>query len=339
MMTGTESLIQSLEDGSYWVEQQQVVTFLLSTIERCAAESPLHGLPHEILQSIAQMAFRPRHRIRFEWLEQDMPPLAVETWLARDGQCLVFPCPPQRRGWCGDEEPIPYPTIQLPTVGYILYFELHIDHSESHSEIHVHDVVFAIDGDERYAGGYECRTPDIDGTAVMPWIRPVALWGPGYCGALDNMSVMQRLTPWQREFNYAVNRPFWRHLTTGDTSWHPPPAAPLDWRSFFPCECEPSYHPTTAGCSRLTLGLLVDLSAGFVTFRLNQVNGPRVPLGAGWEDGVEVCFNGHWRTQPDVERGTDAWQVAIEQPLRVPDGLYEASSLSSLAALPLLTQW
>ena len=28
---------RGLEDGSYWVEQQQVVTFLLSTIARCAA--------------------------------------------------------------------------------------------------------------------------------------------------------------------------------------------------------------------------------------------------------------------------------------------------------------
>ena len=128
-MAKTEAMKRGLEDGSYWVEQQQVVTFLLSTIERCATESPLRGLPHEILQRIAQMAFRPRHQIRFEVPEQMMPPIVAETWLARGGQCLVFPCTPQRQVYWDDDdekkwgsEVMPYPTIRLPTAGHILYF-------------------------------------------------------------------------------------------------------------------------------------------------------------------------------------------------------------------------
>ena len=128
-MAKAEATKRGLEDGSYWVEQQQIVTFLLSTIERCAAESQLRGLPHDILQRIAQMAFRPRHQIRFEVPEQMMPPIVAETWLARGGQCLVFPCTPQRQVYWDDDdekkwgsEVMPYPTIRLPTAGHILYF-------------------------------------------------------------------------------------------------------------------------------------------------------------------------------------------------------------------------
>ena len=95
----------------------------------------------------------------------------------------------------------------------------------------------------------------------------------------------------------------------------PPLASPPDWRSLCPCKC-------TEGCARVTLGLLVDLSAGFVTFRLNGVNGPRVPLGEGWQDGVEVRLDGSW---PDPE--VDSWQAAIEQPLCVPAGLYASPLL------------
>ena len=137
--------------------------------------------------------------------------------------------------------------------------------------------------------------------------------------------IAQRLNPWQREFNYAVNKPFWRHLTTGETSWHPPPAAPLDWRSFCPCACESS-QSCCYTCARLTLGLLVDLAAGFVTFRLNQVNGPRVPLGAGWQNGVEVRLDGSW-PEPNVVSDPAAWQAAIQQPLRVPKGLCSSPPL------------
>ena len=80
-------------------------------------------------------------------------------------------------------------------------------------------------------------------------------------------------------------------------------------------------------CARSTLGLLVDLSEGFVTFRLNQVNGPRVSLGAGWQDGVEVHFGGRWPDPEESGGDSCAWQVAIEQPLRVPNGLYESPPL------------
>ena len=306
---------RGLEDGSYWVEQQQVVTFLLSTIGRCAAASPLRWLPHEILQRIAQMAFRPRHQIHFELPEQKMPPVVAETWLARGGQCLVFPCAPQYRVYpdYGDynddvdpewgSEDMPYPTIRLPTAGHILYFELLLDDTWNGSDIHVHDVVFSVDEDEY---------PHVNGTIVVPWM-PSSVWNNKACTALIGVGFAQRLDPWQREFNYAVNKPFWRHLTTGETSWHPPSAAPPEWRSLYPCKCE-------SACARLTLGLLVDLSAGFVTFRLNQVNGPRVPLGAGWQDGVEVNFGGSW-PEPNGTACTAAWQVGIAQPLRVPKGL------------------
>lgn len=317
-MAKAEAMKRGLEDGSYWVEQQQVVTFLLGTIERCAAVSPLRGLPHEILQRIAQMAFRPRHQIRFELPERMMPPVVAETWLARGGQCLVFPCAPQYRVyWNDDEDPewgsevIPYPTIRLPTAGHILYFELLLDDTWNGSEVHVHDVVFSIDDDEY---------PLVNGTIVKPWM-PSCVWYNKACNALNGVGFVQRLSPsWQREFNYAVNRPFWRHLTTGETSWHPPLTAPPAWRSFYPCECE-------SACARLTLGLLVDLSAGFVTFRLNEANGPRVPLGAGWQDGVEVRFGGNWPESEGVGDDDIAWQVAIEQPLCVPSGLYESPAL------------
>ena len=143
---------RGLEDGSYWVEQPQVVSFLLGTIERCAAASPLRGLPHEILQRIAQMAFRPRHQIRFELPEQKMPPVVAETWLARGGQCLVFPYAPGFQYFENEEEEeewgssaMPYPTLRLPAAGHILYFELLLDDSWNGSDIHVHDVVFSID--------------------------------------------------------------------------------------------------------------------------------------------------------------------------------------------------
>ena len=319
-MAKAEEVKRGLKDGTYWVEQQPVMTFLLSTIERCAAASPLRGLPHEILQRIAQMAFRPRHKIRFELPEQKMPPIVEETWLARGGQCLVFSCAPQYRVyWDEDDddddwgsEVVPYPTLRLPTAGHILYFELLLDDIWPGSDIHVHDVVFSINGDEELS---------INGTVVKPWDRS-CVWGNQACGALNGLGFVQRLLPsWQREFNYAVDRPFWRDLTTGETRWHPPATAPPAWRAFYPCEC--GGMSSGIMCARLTLGLLVDLSGGFVTFRLNLVNGPRVPLGAGWQDGVEVRFGGSW-PEPD---GTDAWQVAIEQPLCVPKGLYESPAL------------
>ena len=146
---------RGLEDGSYWVEQPQVVSFLLGTIERCAAASPLRELPHEILQRIAQMAFRPRHQIRFELPEQKMPPVVAETWLARGGQCLVFPYAPGFQYFEHEEEEeewgrsaMPYPTLRLPAAGHILYFELLLDDSWNGSDIHVHDVVLSIDVDE-----------------------------------------------------------------------------------------------------------------------------------------------------------------------------------------------
>ena len=146
---------RALEDGSYWVEQPQVVSFLLGTIERCAAASPLRWLPHEILQRIAQMAFRPRHQIRFELPEQKMPPVVAETWLARGGQCLVFPYAPGFQYFEHEEEEeewgrsaMPYPTLRLPAAGHILYFELLLDDSWNGSDIHVHDVVLSIDVDE-----------------------------------------------------------------------------------------------------------------------------------------------------------------------------------------------
>ena len=317
-MAKAEAMKRGLEDGSYWVEQQQIVTFLLGTIERCAAESPLRGLPHDILQRIAQMAFRPRHQIRFELPDQMMPPVVEETWLARGGQCLVFPCAPQYRFYGDDDdddddddevkewgsEVIPYPTLRLPTAGHILYFELLLDDMWNESEVHVHDAVFSIDGEDG-------ESPSVNGTVVMPWLPS---WGNHACSALHGLGFVQRLSPWQLELD-AANKPFWCHLTTGETSLHLPPASPPDWRSFFPCECE-SCGGTM--CARLTLGLLVDLSTGFVTFRLNQVNGPRVPLGAGWQDGVELRLGGSW---PDPDNN-NAWQVAIEQPLRVPKGLW-----------------
>ena len=316
-----EAMKRGLKDGSYWVEQQPVVTFLLSTIERCAAESLLLGLPHEILQRIAQMAFRPRHQIRFELPDRMMPPVVEETWLARGGQCLVFPCAPQYRvypDYDDDDEDdvdpewgsevIPYPTIRLPTAGHILYFELLLDDMWPGSEIHVHDVVFSIGEDEERS---------VNGIIVNPW-NPV--WSNQACPALCSRVFPQRLDPWQREFNYAVNKPFWRHLTTGETSWLSPPAAPPDWRSFYPCACAESCE-SQGMCARSTLGLLVDLSEGFVTFRLNQVNGPRVSLGAGWQDGVEVHFGGRWPDPEESGGDSCAWQVAIEQPLRVPKGL------------------
>ena len=314
-MTKAEAVKRGLEDGSYWVEQQQVVTFLLSTIARCAAASPLRGLPHEILQRIAQMAFRPRHQIRLELPDRMMmPPVVEETWLARGGQCLVFPCAPQHSDWSEEEEEewgseeIPYPTIRLPTADHTLYFELLLDDMWPGSDIHVHDVVFSVDHDEEFS---------INGTIVKPW-NGRCVWGNMPCKALDDVGFVQRLSPsWQREFNYAVDRPFWRDLTTGETSWHPSATAPPAWRSFYPCECEKQ-------CARLTLGLLVDLSAGFVTFRLNQVNGPRASLGAGWQDGVEVRFGGSW---PEPEGAAAAWQVAIEQPLCVPKGLCSSPPL------------
>ena len=314
---------RGLEDGSYWVEQLQVVSFLLGTIERCAAASPLRGLPHEILQRIAQMAFRPRHQIHFELPEQKMPPVVAETWLARGGQCLVFPYAPGFQYFENEEEEeewgssaMPYPTLRLPAAGHILYFELLLDDSWNGSDIHVHDVVFSIDVDE-----YPC----VNGTIIRPWTS-TSVWNNKVCTALAGVRFAQRLNPWQREFNYAVNKPFWRHLTTGETSWHPPPAAPaLDWRSFYPCACESS-QSCCYTCARLTLGLLVDLAAGFVTFRLNQVNGPRVPLGAGWQDGGEVRLGGSW-PEPDGAVDPTAWQAAIEQPLRVPKGLCSSPPL------------
>ena len=346
---------RALEDGSYWVEQPQVVSFLLGTIERCAAASPLRWLPHEILQRIAQMAFRPRHQIRFELPEQKMPPVVAETWLARGGQCLVFPYAPGFQYFEHEEEEeewgssaMPYPTLRLPAAGHILYFELLLDDSWNGSDIHVHDVVFSIDVDEwvsfpltptliltltltarpspsptRYPiirGGDGC----VNGTIIRPWLS-TSVWNNKVCTALAGVSFAQRLNPWQREFNYAVNKPFWRHLTTGETSWHPPPAAPLDWRSFYPCACESS-QSCSYTCARLTLGLLVDLAAGFVTFRLNQVNGPRVPLGAGWQNGVEVRLDGSW-PEPDGAVDRTAWQAAIEQPLCVPKGLCSSPPL------------
>ena len=314
-----EAMKRGLEDGSYWVEQQPVVTFQLGTIERCAAESLLLGLPHEILQRIAQMAFRPRHQISFELPERMMPPVVEKTWLARGGQCLVFPCALGYTFWDEEEEKewgsedMPYPSIRLPTVGHILYFELLLDDTWNGSEVHVHDAVFSIGDDAE---------PSVNGTVVMPWL-PSSVWGNHACNAFDGLGFEQRLSPWQLELN-AANKPFWGHLTTGETSWHLPPASPPDWRSFYPCKCESCGRM----CARLTLGLLVDLSAGFVTFRLNQVNGPRVPLGAGWQDGVEVRLGGSW---PEPEN-TNAWQVAIEQPLRVPEGLYESPALAPDAA-------
>ena len=320
-MAKAEAMKRGLEDGSYWVEQQPIVTFLLSTIERCAAESPLRGLPHEILQRIAQMAFRPRHQISFELPDRMMPLVVEETWLARAGQCLVFPCAPQYRVYWDDDddddddekkwgsEVIPYPTLQLPTAGHILYFELLLDDTWNASEVHVHDAVFSISDDAE---------PSVNDTVVMPWL-PSSVWGNHACDAFDGLGFVQRLSPWRLELN-AVNKPFWGHLTTGETSWHLPPASPPDWRSFYPCKCGESCGRM---CARLTLGLLVDLSEGFVTFRLNQVNGPRVPLGAGWQAGVEVRLGGSW---PEPENA-NAWQVAIEQPLRVPEGLYGSPAL------------
>ena len=154
-----------------------------------------------------------------------------------------------------EESRCPYPTLRLPAAGHILYFELLLDDAWNGSDIHVHDVVFSIDVDE-----YPC----VNGTIIRPWMSTF-VWNNKVCTALASVGFAQRFNPWQREFNYAVNKPFWRHLTTGETSWHPPAAAPLDWRSFCPCACEWS-------CARLTLGLLVDLAAGFVTFRLNQEN-------------------------------------------------------------------
>ena len=318
-MAKAEAMKRGLEDGTYWVEQQQVVTFLLGTVERCAAESLLRGLPHEILQRIAQMAFRPRHRIHFELPERMMPPVVEETWLARGGQCLVFPCAPQNQVYwdAGDNEEesqetwgsevIPYPTIRLPTAGHILYFELLLDDMLPGSEVHVHDVWFSVDGEEMFS---------INGTIVKPWERP-CVWKNKACKAFNGLGFVQRLSPsWQREFNYAVDRPFWRDLTTGETSWHPSATAPPAWRSFYPCECG-------GMCARSILGLLVDLDAGYVTFRLNHVNGPRVPFGEGWQDGVEVRLDGDWPEPEDA----DSWQVAIEQPLCVPNGLYESPAL------------
>ena len=164
----------------------------------------------------------------------------------------------------------------------------------------------------------------MNGTIIRPWLS-TSVWNNKVCTALAGVRFAQRLNPWQREFNYAVNKPFWRHLTTGETSWHPPPAAPLDWRSFYPCACESS-QSCCYTCARLTLGLLVDLAAGFVTFRLNQVNGPRVPLGAGWQNGVEVRLDGSW-PEPDGAVDPTAWQAAIEQPQCVPKGLCSSPPL------------
>ena len=322
-----KALEAALEDGSYWVEQRQVAAFLLGTIARCAVASPLRWLPHEIVQRIAQMAFRPRHHVRIELPDRRMPPAVREAFLARGGQCLVFPCAPTYfANWedsllaeWGPEE-IPYPSIRLPAAGHVLYFELMLDDAWADSKIHVHHAAFVFGEDERPR--IFSDTPRIipdeigdwpGGTVVQAWQD---CWRNIVCSSWPQLSsVEERLMPWRQEQNYAVNRSYWRHVTTGQTTWEPPLASPPDWRSLCPCKC-------TAGCARVTLGLLVDLSAGFVTFRLNGVNGPRVPLGEGWQDGVEVRLGGSW---PEPE--AYSWQTAIEQPLCVPAGLYASPLL------------
>ena len=45
---------RGLEDGSYWVEQQQVVTFLLSTIGRCDTGSRVGARAADSQQRTAQ---------------------------------------------------------------------------------------------------------------------------------------------------------------------------------------------------------------------------------------------------------------------------------------------
>ena len=322
-----KALEAALEDGSYWVEQRQVAAFLLGTIARCAVASPLRWLPHEIVQRIAQMAFRPRHHVRFELPDRRMPPAVREAFLARGGQCLVFPCAPTYlANWedsllaeWGPEE-IPYPSIRLPAASHVLYIELLLDDAWNGSTIHVHDTALVLDEEafSVFQGLIGGNIPDErgrEGTVVQAWQD---CWRNRMCSSWHDQvsSVEERLMPWKREHNYAVNRKFWRHVTTGETTWEPPLASPPDWRSLCPCKC-------TTGCARVTLGLLVDLSAGFVTFRLNGVNGPRVPLGEGWQDGVEVRLGGSW-PEPSEE---DSWQAAIEQPLCVPVGLYASPLL------------
>lgn len=72
---------------------------------------------------------------------------------------------------------------------------------------------------------------------------------------------------------------------------------------------------------RTKVGILLDFTRGTVSWRLNDVNGPRVPLGDGWEDGVEIRTEGQF---PDLGMWTP-WVATVSCPGRVPDDLHSGS--------------
>jgi len=67
------------------------------------------------------------------------------------------------------------------------------------------------------------------------------------------------------------------------------------------------------------VGLLFDFVRGAVTWRLNDVNGPRISLGDGWEAGLTIHTQGDF---PDEPQDDEAWHAAVSFPARVPDGLH-----------------
>ena len=81
---------------------------------------------------------------------------------------------------------------------------------------------------------------------------------------------------------------------------------------------------TFGTCSRFRFGVLCDLVRGTVRWVLNNVPGPRIKLGAGWEQGVRLELGGDFPDEgPRVNPGDwDCWQARIIQPSRVPPFLH-----------------
>ena len=92
-------------------------------------------------------------------------------------------------------------------------------------------------------------------------------------------------------------------------SWKNTPC-PTDNNNFNFCSCN-------GECARVSVGILCNTQEGWVAWRLNEHNGFKVNLEKGWEYGVEIKLE--WNAQFEC----DKWKAQIDQPSKVPVGLYD----------------
>ena len=297
----------ALANGSYWEGCEQHLTVLSATVRRLATSSPFRWLPRELLQHICSIAFRPWREVLFAPLPELCPPRCYLD----GGKRVSLPMPPGNSAsfteplsddFGGALDKMPFPTIGLPAVKSCFYVELSMDDMFCNSKVFVHDVCVHFLGE-----GYD----DDNGCVRVK-------------GAFGRRSIPQWSLSWRDSPCRAV---------PSHEDWFEPQCDEGRGPGRRPCTCNELLRgrgdvKAHRNCANVTLGMLVDLSMGSVALHLNGEIGPRAMLGKDWEEGVVIRFAGSF-----PEEHPPAWTASLEQPRRVPPGLYSAKDISEFESV------